>query len=303
MALEATHTKPDLASNRATLIQVSAEILSHQSFAAGQHVMRVKAPQIAPLALPGSFVHAQCDRSIGLRRPISIMSVDTDDGSLELLYKEVGLGTRALATQQTGQTLDLIGPIGEPFGLLETHRRPLLIGGGVGIPPVLFLSRLLAARLNEFDPLLLMGSEVPFPFELKDSRLPATGLRADEAKTLAAAEDWGITARLASQRGYAGCHQGLVTDLARRWLDSLDESQHREVAVYSCGPTPMLKAVAALAAEYELPCQVSLEEFMACGVGGCAGCTVRVTTPDGDAMKRVCVDGPVFEAAQVFPRL
>ena len=81
--------------------------------------------------------------------------------------------------------------------------------------------------------------------------------------------------------------------------DTLDEAQRREVSIYACGPHPMLAATASLATEYRLPCQVSLEEFMACAVGGCAGCTVRLNTPGGPAMKRVCVDGPVFDAAQV----
>jgi dihydroorotate dehydrogenase electron transfer subunit len=83
-------------------------------------------------------------------------------------------------------------------------------------------------------------------------------------------------------------------------LDALDEQQRKQVVIMSCGPHPMLEAVAALAKEYDIPCQVSLEEFMACAVGGCAGCVVKVETENGPAMKRVCVDGPVFDARQVF---
>jgi dihydroorotate dehydrogenase electron transfer subunit len=92
-----------------------------------------------------------------------------------------------------------------------------------------------------------------------------------------------------------------VTDVARQWLDGLSAEELSQVEIMSCGPTPMLRAVAQVARDYDLPCQVSLEEFMACAVGGCAGCTVPVNTPDGVAMKRVCVDGPVFEARDVFP--
>jgi len=112
-------------------------------------------------------------------------------------------------------------------------------------------------------------------------------------------EDWGVPSRLTSLQGYNGCHNGYVTDLADKWLASLSASDLGEVAVYTCGPTPMLRAVADLAARYALPCQVSLEEFMACAVGGCAGCAVLINTPEGPAMKRVCVDGPVFDAAAV----
>ena len=289
-----------MSSNRDTLIVEQATVVEHSHHPGGQHILRVQAPQIAAGAEPGSFVHLSCDDAIAMRRPISIMRVDPSEGWLDLLYKEVGAGTRALAARQTGESLSMIGPIGQPFRLAEQHTLPLLIGGGVGIPPVLFLAERLAARLNEFQPLLLMGSEVPFPFELQNSALPVDGIDSAVANTLALVERWGIAARLSSLRDFDGCHKGYVTDLARRWLDALTPEQHQQVAIYSCGPTPMLEAVAALAAEYQLPCQVSLEEFMACAVGGCAGCAVRVRTPEGDAMKRVCVDGPVFEAAEVF---
>ncbi|UCC57166.1 MAG: dihydroorotate dehydrogenase electron transfer subunit, partial [Gammaproteobacteria bacterium] len=112
-------------------------------------------------------------------------------------------------------------------------------------------------------------------------------------------DDWGVPNRLASLQGYPGCYEGYITDLARSWLDSLSDTQRAEVSMFACGPHPMLAACARLAGEYDLPCQVSLEEFMACAVGGCAGCTVLVDTEEGPAMKRVCVDGPVFDAARV----
>jgi dihydroorotate dehydrogenase electron transfer subunit len=91
-----------------------------------------------------------------------------------------------------------------------------------------------------------------------------------------------------------------VTQLADKWLEPLTAQSLREVEIFACGPTPMLEATARLARRYGVACQVSLEEFMACAVGGCAGCTVSVRTPDGPAMKRVCVDGPVFDAYTVF---
>jgi len=114
-------------------------------------------------------------------------------------------------------------------------------------------------------------------------------------------DDWNIPSRLASLQGYAGTFNGYVTDLARHWLNALSVEQRNEVEIYSCGPHPMLEAVAKLAKEFALPCQVSLEEFMACAVGGCAGCVVEVKTEQGPSMKRVCVDGPVFDAYMVFP--
>jgi dihydroorotate dehydrogenase electron transfer subunit len=114
-------------------------------------------------------------------------------------------------------------------------------------------------------------------------------------------ESLGVPSRLASAAGFPGCYRGFVTGLAREWLQNLPADELAAVEIFACGPEPMLAATARLAREHGLPCQVSLEEFMACGVGGCAGCTVRVVTPDGPAMKRVCVDGPVFAAETVFP--
>jgi dihydroorotate dehydrogenase electron transfer subunit len=113
-------------------------------------------------------------------------------------------------------------------------------------------------------------------------------------------DEWGVPSRLASLAGYPGCYEGYVTQLAEAWLAAQAPETLAEVEMFACGPTVMLKAAAAVAKRFNIPCQVSLEEFMACGVGGCAGCAVRVETPNGPAMKRVCVDGPVFDGQAVF---
>ena len=148
-------------------------------------------------------------------------------------------------------------------------------------------------------PLAILGSEIPFPFELQASAIATPWAGDGIVSTMPLLESWGIPARLTSLAGYEGCFRGYVTDLAELWLARLDDTEKAKVEIFSCGPTPMLKAVAALAEKHDVPCQVSLEEFMACAVGGCAGCTVEVTTPEGPAMKRVCVDGPVFDATTV----
>jgi dihydroorotate dehydrogenase electron transfer subunit len=145
-----------------------------------------------------------------------------------------------------------------------------------------------------------MGSEIPFPFELQESTIACGWLPADTNSAMALLEQWKVPSRLASLSEFDGCHRGFVTDLAQMWLESLTPDEIAKTAIFACGPTAMLKAVAGLARKYNIPCQVSLEEFMACAVGGCAGCTVLVQTPEGPAMKRVCVDGPVFDAATVF---
>ncbi len=287
-------------SQRGTISLEQAEILSHQTFAGGQQILRLAAPECAARARAGHFVHLQCDPGLPLRRPLSIMRVSTDAGWIELLYNVVGNGTRLLAARKPGEQLSLLGPIGTPFQLHQEHPRPLLIGGGVGMPPMIFLAQELRDN-SAFQPLALFGSEIEFPFTTTSAATQQPGIPHEVNASMPLLEEWGIPSRLTSQQPFAGCFQGFVTDLARHWLDSLDAQARMEVEIFACGPHPMLAAVATIAREYEVPCQVSLEEFMACGVGACAGCVVAVEDDSGTSMRRVCVDGPVFTAEQVFP--
>jgi dihydroorotate dehydrogenase electron transfer subunit len=284
---------------RDTIFVEDGEVLSQEAYAGHQYVMRLRAPECARHAEPGTFTHLRCDTRLPMRRPLSIMRANPRESWIELLYKAVGEGTRALSEKRPGDRISVMGPIGKPFRVHAERPRPLLIGGGVGIPPMVFLADALH-RDRDFHPFAILGSEVPFPFQARPSQLLVPGLPADVIAAMPLLDDWGVPSRLASLRGYPGCFEGYVTDLARTWLDALEPAARAQVEVFSCGPHPMLEAVAALARELDLPCQVSLEEFMACAVGGCAGCVVEVRTPEGPAMKRVCVDGPVFDAAQVF---
>jgi dihydroorotate dehydrogenase electron transfer subunit len=282
--------------HRDTLFVEDAVILFHESYPGNQYVLRVSAPRCALHARPGSFAHIQCAPSLPLRRPLSIMRADAGQGWIEFLYKDVGIGTHALSGRKAGETINLIGPIGTPFWLDRSRPRALMLGGGVGIPPMVFLADCLRADTH-WRPLVLMGSEVPFPFSARPSRILVPGMENGVIAAMPLLDDWGVPSRLASLQGYPGCFHGYITDLARHWLEALTDEERAEVGVYACGPRPMLEAAARLTREYALPCQVSLEEFMACAVGGCAGCTVSVTTSGGPAMKRVCVDGPVFDAS------
>jgi len=287
--------------NRDTLFVEEASIVSIDAYPGEQYVLGMTAPLTAATASPGSFVHIRCDDAIPMRRPLSIMRARADEERIDVLFKVVGDGLRALAGREVGDRVSIIGPIGRGFVPSSERPRALLIGGGVGIPPMLFLAEQLKNDATDWRPLVLMGSEIPFPFEVRESALPTPWLDGSVRGTMPLLEGWGVTARLASLSDIAGSYRGYVTELAREWLKSLPAAELAEVEIFSCGPTPMLKAVADLAREFSLPCQVSLEEFMACAVGGCAGCTVLVQTETGPAMKRVCVDGPVFDAAAVFP--
>lgn len=285
--------------HRGTIFLEEAAVVSVQTFPGDQFIVRLAAPKTAAAATPGSFVHLTCDDAIPMRRPLSIMRAG--DGWVEVLFKIVGDGLKALARQTPGQVVSVLGPIGNGFTPRPQRPRAVMVGGGVGIPPMVFLAERLAAAAEPYEAVVFMGSELPFPFQTGTSGLAVAGIEDEVSACMPLIESLGFPSRLASLSGFEGCHEGYVTELADRHLGALNAGQKECVELFACGPTPMLAAVAAVAARHDVPCQVSLEEFMACAVGGCAGCTVPVTTDAGTAMKRVCVDGPVFDAASVFP--
>ena len=289
--------------SRDTIFIEDATVLQHQQLGAGQHFLRLAAAATAERALPGSFIHLCCHADLPLRRPMSIMRTDADAGWVDILYKALGQGTTRLAATRPGDTLNLLGPCGNPFKQQGYPKLPLLIGGGIGMPPMVFLAEHIMKQAKAVNPFVIMGSEIPFPFPPRPSQIMVEGIPDAVIACMPLLEDWGILSRLTSKQGYPGCYDGFVTDLARLWLVGLSGEQRQQVEIFSCGPTAMLQAVARLAREFSLPCQVSLEEYMACGVGGCAGCTLPVYNNGEVSMLRVCVDGPVFQADEVFPEM
>ena len=286
--------------HRGSILVEDARVVSHTAWDGGQYVIVLNAPRIAARVKAGAFVHLTCDPHLPMRRPLSLQRVDPSRGTIEILYKVVGEGTRRLSAARVGDTLSCMGPIGNGFAADPTRPRALLIDGGVGLPPMVFLAEALKGT-GGYLPIVLLGSEIPFPFHPIPSAHTVVGMPGGATHAHPALEELGINSRLSSGAGFDGCYAGYVTDLASEWLQSLGPSDLEQVAIYACGPTPMLRAVARVARRFNVPAQVSLEEFMACAVGGCAGCAVPVTTADGTYMKRVCVDGPVFSAQEVFP--
>ena len=282
--------------HRDTISVNDCQVLAHYQFEADQYIITLESKEIADSTRPGQFVHLSVSGMLAMRRPISVMSVDADNGTFDLLYKIVGEGTKQLADRKIGDVLSVIGPIGNGFELTD-RKIPLLIGGGVGMPPMIAIAQKIKDNAY-YNPYVILGSEVPFPFEASQSSL--SGFNSSSFHTMPLLEEWRVPCGLASLQDYEGVYNGYVTDLAREYLDSLSSSDLKEVEVFTCGPNPMLEAVSKLSNEYNLPCQASLEEYMACAVGGCAGCVVEVATENGPAMKRVCVDGPVFDAKTVF---
>ena len=298
---EALRRPPETAprAHRGTIFVEEAVVLAQEGHASEQYILRLAAPHCAATATAGSFVHLTCDPSVPMRRPLSIMRANAREGWIEVLYKVVGTGLRHLATRRQGDVVNSLGPIGRGFTPHADRPRALLVGGGVGIPPMIFLAETLVAQ-KDWRPLVLMGSEIPFPFRARPSTIMVRGLPAEAIAAMPLLEEWGVPSRLASFADFPGCFHGYVTSLGAAWLESLGPAELSQVEMFACGPTVMLKAAAVVARRFGIPCQVSLEEFMACAVGGCAGCTVLVRTESGPAMKRVCVDGPVFDAAAVF---
>jgi dihydroorotate dehydrogenase electron transfer subunit len=290
--------------HRGTIFLEDAQVIRHEAFAANQFILRVAAPECAQHAVAGSFAHIRCARDIPMRRPLSIMRADRSTGEVDFLYKVVGTGLAALSNVAAGDELSILGPIGNGFSPSADKPLKLMIGGGVGIPPMVFLANQLQQTGANMDTsLVLMGSEVPFPFQSVGSKISVAGLPANVTAGMPDLEALGISSRLASLQSYAGCYQGYVTDLARLWLQSHDAGSLSQIEMFACGPEPMLKAAAKVAAEFSVPCQLCLEEYMACAVGGCAGCAVPIYVNGETSMKRVCVDGPVFAAAAVYPAL
>ncbi|NLN16495.1 MAG: dihydroorotate dehydrogenase electron transfer subunit [Firmicutes bacterium] len=233
--------------------------------------LTLSAPQVAADAQPGQFVHVRTVPPTSwdpfLRRPLSIHDCSREEGIIALLYEVVGRGTTLLSRLRPGDEVDLLGPLGRGFTLVP-DRRPVLVGGGLGLAPLLFLAR----RLREARqrPVVLVGC-----------RRGSDVVAIDDFAAL------DCKVEVATEDGSLGC-KGMVTTLAEKHLECED-------AVYACGPRPMLAAIAGLCRGAGALLQVSLEEKMGCGIGACLVCACP--TPKGYA--RVCTDGPVFWAEEV----
>ena len=215
---------------------------------------------------PDQFVHVKCGHSRLLRRPISIC--DWEENLLRIVFEVRGEGTEWLSRRKAGDRLDVLGPLGRGFRM-DREGRYLLVGGGIGVPPMLGCAKWTAGRSTA-----------------------VLGFRSADRAMLS--EDFQKSCKeifLCSDDGSIGRH-GFVDAQVR---DILEKDKDFTV-VLACGPKPMLKNVAAVAAEFGVPCQVSMEERMACGVGACLGCAIQMA--DG-TMKHVCKDGPVFNAEEV----
>lgn len=268
-------------------MQFTSMILSNAEVSPGYWRMRMTAPQEFSEAAPGQFVMVRVSGAIDplLRRPFGIFDVGVhrpaQSGAVaqpyfEMLYRVVGKGTALLATLHETDLLDILGPLGSGFHLGSPDEEKLIVGGGVGLAPLYLLARELVKQSNV--------------------RLFAGGRTRDDILCITEFERLGVECYTATEDGSLG-EQGLVTEALLRRLDALQG----RATIYACGPHGMLNAVANIAAARKIPCQVSLEGYMACGVGACLGCVApghghSSETPD---FRCVCTEGPVFESGEL----
>lgn len=230
--------------------------------------MWLEAGKIAELARPGQFVSLYCnDGSRLLPRPISICEIDRDMGIIRLVYRIAGEGTRELAMLKASDYVEVMGPLGNGFSL--EGKKALLIGGGIGIPPMLELAKQLTCTKE----IVLGYRDITF----LDNEFYPYG-----------------EVYISTEDGNTGTKGNVI--------DAIKENKLTADIIYACGPTPMLKGIKKFAAEQGIIAQLSLEERMACGVGACLGCVCKSTDTDHHSYvknKRICKDGPVFYAEEV----
>lgn len=242
----------------------------------GIFILELKAPALAAAASPGQFVHLRPADGIDplWRRPFSIHRVNRRRGSILLSYRRIGKGTSLLAQRTTGDTIDLLGPLGRPFDFEGGFTTAVVVAGGLGAAPVPFL----------LDALRRKGSKAVVLWGVRSKA---------ELYCLDALHGRNNSIHIATEDGSEGFH-GRVTDLFSRLAG--EYAPGSGFRGFACGPMPMLKALQPLAAASGFSWQASLEERMACGIGVCQGCVVRLKNRQ---YKTVCADGPVFDLAEL----
>lgn len=255
------------------MIHEQVKVLAAEEIARDIHRLGLFAPEIVAQGVrPGQFVHIGVPGATKhlLRRPISVMAVHLGQSRIDLVIQKAGEGTRILSTLEPGQELSVLGPLGVPFDP-RGAKRIYFVGGGVGVAPV----------RCAMDAFVGQGCEAVAFFGFRSAE-HAYGL-----------EDAPCPVRVSTDDGSLGEH-ALVTDLVQ---DAIEE-QAPDLIV-ACGPVPMLRTLQTMTVRQHIACQISLEEYMACGMGACLVCSCKIRARHGTEYRRVCVDGPVFDAKEV----
>lgn len=253
---------------QASKFEETAIIIRQEEIADDIYSMWIRTDEIAAHVKAGQFISVYCNEgSRLLPRPISICEIDKKDNALRLVYRVAGEGTKEFSGMRTGMQLRVVGPLGNGFP--QKSQKAFLIGGGIGIPPMLQLAK-----------------------ELDCEKQIILGYR-DELFLLEEFEKQG-SVYIATEDGSAGT-KGNV-------LDAIRENELTADVIYACGPTPMLRALKQYAAEHHMECWISMEERMACGIGACLACVCKSKEKDAHSNvnnKRICKEGPVFRAEEV----
>jgi len=259
--------------------QLSSRVLAKETLQEKIFKLTLSSSLISGTAKPGNFIHIKVNSNDYplLRRAFSIHTIDKNKNNFGILFKVVGKGTEMLSRKSPGDTLDILGPIGSSFSMPQKGKEVMLVAGGMGIAPLWFLFTHLIKRFHKNKLTFFLGAKC------KKELLYAEKLKSMGTRLILATDD-----------GSAG-RKGPVTDV---FLKEIKKGKYdlRKLAVYSCGPQMMMEKMLRTAKRLDLFCQVSLETHMPCGVGACWGCVVRKN--DG-THKRVCVDGPVFDAKEI----
>lgn len=268
-----------------SVLERVAQVVKNEQLGPRLHLLALAAPDIAAAVAPGQFVHLLVPDKADhvLRRPFSVYDCDTCAGTLSLLYQEVGALSSYLQRVGAGRTLSLMGPIGRGWSAPARARtgqvsRALVVGGGVGAAPLYLLTKQLVAAGAHVD--VVLGAQSAAALVCKSAYEALLGREV----------------QCATDDGSYGTH-GFCTLLSHERLargSCEDGAPYDYVAV--CGPTPLMRIVCEQAADAEVPCELSLERRMACGIGACLSCVVDTTS----GKKRSCVDGPVFDAREVL---
>lgn len=254
-----------------------ARLKKHRDLRHGYHSMTFGPYSRAGECRPGSFIHLRIpDGTVYFRRAMSVAAVDTRKKEIEIIFKVLGRGTTLLSAYDPGGNFDLLGPLGVPFTLPSADETVVMVAGGCGFPPLMFLAKTLVD--SGYDP-----SQIEFFYGGKTS-----GEIVERARIKAL----GVRFHPVTDDGSFGV-KGLVTKPAEQYLKGKQDTKLR---IYACGPDVMLRAVNDLGMKYRLPGQLSLEAPMPCGIGVCLGCVVPLTNGD---YARVCCDGPVFNIGEV----
>ena len=275
------------------MLQIRAKILYNKKIKGNYFHLVIQAPKITQESLPGQFLNIKVNDAYEplLRRPFSIHRVK--GANIELLYEVVGKATEILSRRKSGEYLDVIGPLGNGFTLNTKHKTlNILVAGGMGVAPLVFLAEKLAYSVER----IAYRKEKGLKLSAKRYPLNAIvliGVRTkDEILCEKEFKDLGCEVKIATDDGSKG-FKGYASELLKEVLSTID---YRLSTIYACGPRPMLEEISHISKKYNIPTQLSLEEHMACGIGVCLGCVVN--TKEG--FKRVCKEGPVFNAVKII---